>query len=417
MIGAIIGDTVGSVYEFDNVRHKDFVMFNKFSFATDDSIMTLAVAEILQKGYINDKEKIIDTFKKWGRTYPDRGYGGRFASWLFSSSREAYKSYGNGAAMRVSPVGWYARNEEEVKEYARRVTEVTHNHIEGLKGAEVTAMCVYYARIGKDKEFIKNYVKQYYNIDFDYEDLRKNYYFNETCQNSVPQAIFCFLISKDFEDCIRTTISIGGDCDTTAAISCAIAEAYYKHIDEDLIKAVYDYLPTKKNGCNALEIINNFNLFKNYELVISEEITESTIFMCIENSSNENAYRDFIHSKDCNLLINHLTMTMLYDYFSIEDDDLSKDLLIEGNIQGCIDIMKKCMGQNESYTSVVDTISMLHNKYHNSFSFVELNEYVEALNKVISPIRVILFNNYKDALVYKNKLVDPSLIKIFNDGI
>ena len=262
MIGAIIGDTVGSIYEFNNVRHKDFVMSNKFSFATDDSIMTLAVAEILQKGYINDKEKIIDTFKKWGRTYPDRGYGGRFASWLFSSSREAYKSYGNGAAMRVSPVGWYARNEEEVKEYARRVTEVTHNHIEGLKGAEVTAMCVYYARIGKDKEFIKNYVKQYYNIDFDYEDLRKNYYFNETCQNSVPQAIFCFLISKDFEDCIRTTISIGGDCDTTSAISCSIAEAYYKRIDDSLINQMYEHLPKKKDDCDAFEIVNNFNSYK-----------------------------------------------------------------------------------------------------------------------------------------------------------
>lgn len=227
MLGAIIGDTVGSVYEFNNVRTKDFELFKKGSFLTDDSIMTIAVAEILKKGYVDDKDKIIKTLKKWGRRYPNRGSGGRFAQWLFSNETEPYYSFGNGAAMRVSPVAWFAESEEQVKEYAKKVTEVTHNHPEGLKGAEVTAMCVYYAKIGKDKEFIKNYVSQYYNIDFDYEWLRKNYWFNETCQDTVPQAIYCFLISEDFKDCLRTTISIGGDCDTTAAISCAIAGAYY----------------------------------------------------------------------------------------------------------------------------------------------------------------------------------------------
>ena len=238
MLGAIIGDTVGSIYEFNNIRKKDFELFSKRSFLTDDSIMTIAVAEIMKKGYINDKTKIINTLKKWGRTYPNRGYGARFAQWLFTDETEPYYSFGNGAAMRVSPVAWYAKNEKQVKEYAKKVTEVTHNHPEGLKGAEVTAMCVYYARIGKDKEFIKNYVSQYYDIDFDYEWLRKNYWFNETCQNTVPQAIYCFLISTDFEDCLRTTISIGGDCDTTAAISCAIAEAYYgipKEIENKII--------------------------------------------------------------------------------------------------------------------------------------------------------------------------------------
>lgn len=227
MLGAIIGDTVGSVYEFNNIRKKEFNLFGNKNFLTDDSIMTIAVAEILKKGYQDNKDKIIETFKKWGRKYPKAGYGGHFFVWLFTEETEPYYSFGNGAAMRVSPVAWYANSEDEVKELSRKVTEVTHNHPEGLKGAEVTAMCIYYARIGKSKEFIKDYVSKYYNIDFDYEDLRKNYWFNETCQDTVPQAIYCFLISKDFEDCIRTTISIGGDCDTTAAISCAIAEAYY----------------------------------------------------------------------------------------------------------------------------------------------------------------------------------------------
>jgi ADP-ribosylglycohydrolase len=129
--------------------------------------------------------------------------------------------------MRISPVAWYANNEDEVRDFSKKVTEVTHDHPEGLKGAEVTAMCVYYARIGKTKQFIEEYVKQFYNIDFNYKELKQTYWFNETCQDTVPQAIYCFLISKNFEDCIRTTISIGGDCDTTAAISCAIAGAYY----------------------------------------------------------------------------------------------------------------------------------------------------------------------------------------------
>lgn len=242
MIGALVGDYVGSVYEFNNIRTKKFKLFSKKCKFTDDSIMTLAVEEILKENKYNDRNKVVKILKKWGRRYPGRGYGGMFGWWLISDIDEPYYSFGNGAAMRVSAVGWYANSEEEVKEMSRKVTEVTHDHPEGLKGAEVVAMCVYYARIGKSKEFIKNYVRQYYDIDFDYEDLRKKYYFNETCQETVPQAIYCFLISKDFEDCLRTTISIGGDCDTTAAISCAIAEAYYKDIPKYISKRIYKEL-------------------------------------------------------------------------------------------------------------------------------------------------------------------------------
>lgn len=228
ILGAITGDIVGSVYEFNNIKTKDFPLVNPTSRMTDDSIMTIAVAEIMKKGYINDKEKIIDTLKKWGRKYPNAGYGYRFYDWVLGDNRKPYYSCGNGSAMRVSPVAWYANSEEEVIDYARKVTEVTHNHPEGIKGAVVTAMCVYYARIGKSKEFIREYVEKFYDIDFDYEELRRTYTHEwEVCQVTVPQAIYCFLISNSFEDCLRTTISIGGDCDTTAAISCAIAEAYY----------------------------------------------------------------------------------------------------------------------------------------------------------------------------------------------
>lgn len=258
MFGAIIGDTVGSVYEFYNMRTKNFPLLTKGNRPTDDSIMTLAVAEILQNGWQYDKTKVVETLKKWGRAYPDAGYGGRFRSWLSLEHSAPYNSFGNGAAMRVSPVGWYAQTEEQVREYARLVTEITHNHPEGLKGAEVTAMCVYYARIGKSKAFIKKYVDRYYDLDFDYEELRQNYRFNETCQGSVPQAIYCFLISESFEDCLRTTISIGGDCDTTAAISCAIAQAFYKEIDKALQESVFALLPESKDGCDARRIVQKF---------------------------------------------------------------------------------------------------------------------------------------------------------------
>lgn len=320
MLGAIIGDVVGSVYEFNNVRTKDFEMFNQNSFLTDDSIMTLAVAEILQKKYVYDKDKIIDTLKKWGRTYKNRGYGNRFYNWLLSDDRNAYKSYGNGAAMRISPVGWYANSEEEVKDFARRITEVTHNHKEGLKGAEVTAMCVYYAKIGKSKEFIKEYVKQYYNIDFNYEDLRKHYQFNETCQESVPQAIYCFLISNSFEDCLRTTISIGGDCDTTAAISCAIAEAYYKNINSNLINLVFERLPKANNNCNPLETICSFGRFVNYKLTNCEEITDDTRFICIDeyDKKNDKKLTTIIHSNNNILLMRYLLFLVLDRYFKVE---------------------------------------------------------------------------------------------------
>lgn len=263
MLGAIIGDTVGSVYEFNNVRKKDFELITKGSHLTDDSIMTLAVAEIIQNEWYDDENKVIDTLKKWGRAYPESGYGGMFKKWLFDNDfRDAYNSFGNGSAMRISSVGWYATSEEKVKKLSKLVSEVTHNHEEGLKGAEVVAMCIYYARNGKDKEFIKNYVEQYYDLNFDYEDLVKNYKFYATCQKSVPQSIYCFLISKDFEDCLRTTISIGGDCDTTSAISCAIAEAYYKEIDKDLIETVLSRLPEEKDNCNPREIVNKFINYK-----------------------------------------------------------------------------------------------------------------------------------------------------------
>lgn len=233
VIGALVGDVAGSRYEFNNIKTKNFKPVDDECCPTDDSIMTIAVWDMYLNDFLDDKEKIIDTFKKWGRKYPNAGYGGKFFYWVLGNDRQPYNSFGNGAAMRISPIGWIANSEEEVKRLSYNVTSVTHDNPEGIKGAEVTAMCIYYARIGKSKDFIRNYIlSQYPEVALlDYDDLVENFYHGaETCQATLPQALYCFLISNSFEDCLKTTISIGGDCDTTAAVSCAIAEAYYKKI-------------------------------------------------------------------------------------------------------------------------------------------------------------------------------------------
>ncbi len=232
MLGAVVGDVVGSICEFDNIRTKDFQLFAPSCFFTDDSVMTFAVAEALRKtqskNFKNLEKQAVKEMLKFGKLYPHASYGMNFGFWLREKHPQPYESCGNGSAMRVSPVAYFAKNISEVKKLSKAVTQVSHNHVEGIKGAEATAVAVWLALTGKSKQDIKEYIQQnYYDLSFDYEDLRANYTFGETCQDTVPQAIFCFLISSDFEDCLRTSISIGGDSDTLCAISCAIAEAYY----------------------------------------------------------------------------------------------------------------------------------------------------------------------------------------------
>lgn len=226
-IGAIIGDTIGSVYEFSNIKSKNFDLENANSRMTDDSFMTLAVIEYFS---CNCQKPIESYLRKWGLEHPFAGYGLKFNEWIMNHSMGPYFSYGNGAAMRISPVGWFCSNEKEVKMMSHKITACSHNHPEAIKAAEVVSMCIYYAKIGKTKKFIENYIKRKYEINFDYKSLVENYIFDETCQGSVPQALYCFLISDSFEDCLRTAVSIGGDSDTIAAIACSIAEAYYKKI-------------------------------------------------------------------------------------------------------------------------------------------------------------------------------------------
>ncbi|MGN0741489.1 MAG: ADP-ribosylglycohydrolase family protein [Candidatus Fimadaptatus sp.] len=230
MIGAIIGDIVGSRFEWDNCLSKDFELFAPECSVTDDSIMTLAIAKALMES-LPDRSDLSVQAVRWmqlvGRPYRGCGYGGRFFDWMYSDDPKPYNSFGNGAAMRVSPCGFAARSLDEARRLARAVTEVTHNHPEGIKGAEATAVAIYLARTGSSMSDIRRAMAGYYDLDFTLNDIRDTYQFNETCQGTVPQALTAFFESTGFEDAIRNAISIGGDSDTLAAITGGIAEAYY----------------------------------------------------------------------------------------------------------------------------------------------------------------------------------------------
>jgi ADP-ribosylglycohydrolase len=252
MLGAIIGDIVGSVYEWHNIKTKDFPLFKEKCFFTDDTVMTIAVAEALLNG--GKPDDFIDSMKKFGKLYPDAGYGGRFRGWLSSDNRQPYKSWGNGSAMRVSPCGWFADSIEQAETLAERSAAVTHNHPEGIKGAQATAAAIYLARTGKDKAEIKSYIESKYGYDLNrtLDEIRPGYRFNESCQKTVPEASIAFLESVSFEDAIRNAISLGGDSDTLAAITGSIAEACYG-IPDDIREQALTFL----DEC-LLKILSNF---------------------------------------------------------------------------------------------------------------------------------------------------------------
>ena len=248
MIGAILGDIVGSIYEFDNIKTKDFKLFDKECFFTDDSVMTIAIAEaLMQYESINEnnieefKENLITVMHKIGKKYPGCGYGGHFLMWILLGKREPYNSFGNGSAMRVSSVGWYAKTLEEAELIAKATAEVSHNHPEGIKGAVATAGAVFLARTGATMDELKAYIAKYYTIDFTIDEIRPVYDYDITCQGTVPQAMQAFFESESFEDAIRNAISIGGDSDTLAAITGAVAEAYYG-IPDELKETALSYL-------------------------------------------------------------------------------------------------------------------------------------------------------------------------------
>lgn len=230
MYGAIIGDVVGSVYEFQPIKTKNFELFPEKATFTDDTVMTIAVARALisYKKHGGDfKEILVEQMQYLGNKYP-ASYGGMFSNWLHSTNPEPYNSWGNGSAMRVSPVGLYANSVEEALDLAKLSAEVTHNHPEGIKGAQATAAAVFLAKSGESRDYIRAFINHhFYPLDFTLDDIREKYHFDVTCQGSVPPAIVAFLESTSFEDAIRNAISLGGDSDTLAAITGSIAWSYY----------------------------------------------------------------------------------------------------------------------------------------------------------------------------------------------
>lgn len=252
MLGAIIGDIIGSIYEFHNIRNTDFPLFGPACTFTDDTILTIATADT-----ILHQKNFAQSYREWSNRYPFPmgGYGGSYAQWLRSDDNLPYGSFGNGSAMRVSPVGWAFSTLEQTLLCARQSAEVTHNHPEGIKGAQAVAAAIFLARTGRSKPQIQEYITATFGYDLKRttKDIRPNYQFNETCQGSVPEALICFLESSDFDSAVRLSVSIGGDSDTIAAIAGGIAQAYGT-IPEWIKQEAYDRLPDE-----MIRIIEDFN--------------------------------------------------------------------------------------------------------------------------------------------------------------
>ena len=250
MLGAIIGDIIGSVFEWKNTKSTDFLLFSSRTTFTDDSVLTIALADAILNG-----KPYREAVLEWGRKYPNRGYGGYFRQWLYLENPQPYSSWGNGSAMRVSPVGWAFDTLEVTIDEARKSTAITHNHPEGLKGAAATAAAVYMSRKNKNKEEIKEFISSefHYNLDRTLDEIRPYYEFDESCQGTVPEAIIAFLESEDFEDAVRKAVSLGGDSNTLACITGGIDEAYYGGVPGEIKSKVLELLPDEMK-----EIIRQF---------------------------------------------------------------------------------------------------------------------------------------------------------------
>ncbi len=311
MLGAIIGDTVGSIYEGYNIDTTEFPFFIERSHFTDDSVMTIAVAEWLLNNPARSQQELEQSLVKWGHKYPYAGYGGGFRTWLFqpqnlysyrdsstednsifSDGRHPYNSYGNGSAMRASACGWLAHSLDEALDLGKRSAIITHNHPEGVKGAQAVATAIYLARTGATKEQIRQYIEDTfaYDLSRSCDDIRLEYYFDSSCQGTMPAALAAFFDSHDFESAVRLAVSLGGDSDTIACITGGIAEAFYHDIPAPIfdemhrrlpdefwvvINALYATFSTKADYVKPKPIQDPFNL--NYFLLAQENIYETAL--------------------------------------------------------------------------------------------------------------------------------------------
>lgn len=239
MLGAIAGDIIGSVHEFKGQKSKEFPLFIEQSTFTDDTVLTIAVADCLLHGC-----SYVDKFREYTKSYPDRGYGLGFRDWVRSGSRQPYNSWGNGSAMRVNPVAFAFDTLEEVLREAEASAAVTHNHPEGIRGSQATAVAAFLARQGESKSKIRHKVEELFQYDLSrsLDEIRSTYSFNESCQQTVPEALTAFLESEDYEDAIRSAISLGGDADTLACITGGIAEAFYGGVPREIAETALSLL-------------------------------------------------------------------------------------------------------------------------------------------------------------------------------
>ena len=316
MYGAILGDMIGAPYEFDQGdKTKDFPMFTEKSQFTDDTVMTIAVADALLGQIPREtddmiRNDLIDAMHRWGRKYPNAGYGGRFRQWLKTESRNPYGSYGNGSAMRVAAAGWLYDDIETTRKIARLTADVTHNHPEGIKGAEATASAIFLARTGSTKEDIREYIIREFGYDLSRtcDEIRPGYHHVESCQETVPEAITAFLEGKDFDDVIRTAVSLGGDCDTLTCIAGSIAEAMYgvpalfeaqckARLPDDMMKVLerFDHARGKETPQPDDDLGDNSDIEKAIDLYYADSKKETLIGVL-------EAIRKAMHRKNCVLI-------------------------------------------------------------------------------------------------------------------
>jgi len=255
MLGAIAGDIIGSVYEFAPKKSVNFPLFSPASTFTDDTVLTVAIADAL----LNDKE-VFNTLKDYTQNYPNRGYGGSFLRWALSDSKEPYNSWGNGSAMRTSAIGFFFNERTEVLDAARKYAAITHDHPQGIRGAQAVSMAIFLARNGAEKDRIRKEISRLFSYDLSrpLSEIRPSYQFDVSCQGSVPQAITAFLESSDLEEAIRLAVSLGGDADTIACIAGGIAEAFYGKVPDGIIKETRKRLPKQ-----FLKIIDTFYTYLN----------------------------------------------------------------------------------------------------------------------------------------------------------
>lgn len=349
MLGALIGDIVGSRFEWDNIKTKEFDFLTYRCFVTDDSIMSLAVAKAIlacNGSYSNLGQKTVQYMQEVGRPYPLCGYGGMFRQWMYSDNPQPYGSFGNGAAMRVSACGFAATSMEEAISLSKQVTEVTHNHPEGIKGAEATTVAIYMARTGSSILEIRDYINDnYYPMNFTLDGIRDSYTFNETCQDTVPQAIMAFLESDSFEDAIRNAISIGGDSDTLAAITGGIAEAYYG-IPAEIRKHALTFLDELQ-----LSILNEFET--KYGFASNKKTTSGTrVVKYVPISSNETRRIETTVTDREKSMLDAVNSAEQADKTDLEWKNTTSTMLFNHLFEAC-NILRGPINQDEFKTYVI----------------------------------------------------------------